>query len=150
MKKDPEKKIEDFLFENPYLIDKSFNSSRPDRQERLGAHRTDLTFRKNDILTVVEIKRGPLSQKDLNQIVNYVELFNEKETLSEFNYLIGKKAKNADKFLKQAESKKIRVLHLGSDIPLSYLYDSILRKYIPYDENLADKKRYEAYYSFRI
>jgi len=150
MKKDPEKKIEDFLFENPYILGRYFSNIIPERQEKNGRCRTDLTFRKNGVLTIVEIKRGVINKKDIRQLQEYIKLFSENDTVSENHFLVGKRPGNADILKNVANLNEIRFLFLGIDIPLRYLYDSLKRKYIPFDENIADQKRYWQNYYFHV
>lgn len=139
-----EKYIEDFLCENPYLIDPVFKNVNPTRQEKTGRYRTDLTLRHNGLLTIVEIKKVILNQDAIEQLLNYKTSFKKIEKLSKYHYLIGKPPKKSEEFRKDAIRKNVRVLYLGSDIPPAFLFDTKERIYVPHDESLVGKRRYIA------
>jgi len=150
MRRDREKRIEDFLAENPYLIDESLRDLIPLKQETLGSNRTDLTFRREDLLTIVEIKRIGLKCEDLAQLRGYMDAYGKENELSEYHYLIGKKAKDPDGFKRKALENRIRVLYLGRDIPTAFLYDTRNRAYVPFSETKARAARYDGEFRLRL
>lgn len=128
-----EAEIEVFLARNPYLIHRSFDAAQVKRQVRRGGDRLDLLIEKKGKATIVEIKKTVLDLKAINQLLRYLERFGIDLNLGATHYLVGLAPREA----RLPRKAGIKLLYLGRNIPLRFLYDNHTRRYVKYDERMA-------------
>ena len=128
-----ESEIEVFLARNPYLIHRSFAAAQVKRQVRRDRDRLDLLIEKKGKATIVEIKKTVLDAKAVQQLLRYLERFGKDLNLGPTHYLVGLAPQEA----RLPRQTGIKLLFLGRNIPLRFLYDNHVRRYVKYDERLA-------------
>jgi hypothetical protein len=140
--------IEEVLLRHPYLIDPEFTGAgRPlERQVWLGGrNRLDLLGRLADGACIIELKRGPLTADDVEQLLRYCRDWPAVHTgvpLAGHHYLIGRKSRHERALLEvvQACGFEIRIKYLGVDIADRLVWNHELCRYVPWtrEHRLAD------------
>ena len=112
-----EKHIEEVLFENPNLIDNEVEWESMDRQQTFGPYRLDLIGQVGDQKVIIEIKKVPITEKEINQLKGYIDFLHEKHNLWHNHYLIGKLTRNLPVKSITHKGYVIKILQIGYEIP---------------------------------
>lgn len=122
---DLERRIQGLLAAHPYLITPRLKGLTPEKEASLGNCRADLLFETSRGLCIVEIKRGPLTLADVEQLTNYCATWRTIKRLANEHFLVGKVPRNPATFQSALDDSgfKIRSLFLGRHIPTKLVLD---------------------------
>lgn len=131
---DLERRIQDLLAAHPYLIAPRLKGLKPEKEASLDKRRADLLFETRRGLCIVEIKRGPLTLADVEQLTNYCATWESEKRLANEHFLVGKVPRNPAKFQSALDDCgfTIRALFLGRDIPTKLVFDKDRDEYVAF------------------
>lgn len=141
-KQSSEKEFEDFLKDYPYLIDESINEGSIQTQYPIeiapGSRRfVDIIHFNDDLITIIELKKGKILGVDVVQLTEYVNYFRKIQPDKKIKgILVGQEIMPSE--LKYLQMKQFHYRELFTDIPISLKICRKCRKLV--DLNLESCK----------